>query len=229
MRKIIFVLIAFVMFSINIYNVNAAYDKYLEPYKEFVELAEKVEVKYILDTEYVDEEGNPKNGMFKIEIRGLSEELKIRLLDKEEEWYYLRDAVDDVITINGVESGVKRIGIYYREYVTLLRTIRVNIPVYNYYSERMECQGISGDELDVCDPWYKYELNESTFLSKINKYNENQEKINSEKKNENKVVSFFNEVIEFLMDYFIYIIVGIILIVSITVFVIIRKKQYSLE
>lgn len=228
MRKFMYILIAIAMFSINIDNVNAAYDKNKEFLNEYIEQAEKVEVKYILDEEYVSEDGNSKNGMFKIEIRGLTDDLEIRLFGSEEYYYDLEDdGIDGVIILEGIESGIKKIGVYYQQYA-LLKTISVNIPVYNYYSERIECQGISGEELDVCDKWYKYELNESTFLSKINKYMEERE-ILEEEKDKKKVFTFFSEIINFLMDYFVYIIVGVVLIVLVTLFIVFRRKKYSLE
>lgn len=227
MRKIIYIFSILVMFCIDIGVVNAAYDKNQELLKKYIEQAENVKVKYILDEEYTDTNGNQVNGMFKLEITGLTDDLKIRVLGTEE-YYYTSDAIDGIITITGVESGIKKIGVYYRKYVTLVKTISVNIPKYNYYSERIECEGISGEELDVCGKWYEYELNESTFLYKVNKYKESQEKLEEEKE-KNKFSIFFNNIVNFLLDYYIYIIIVIVSIALITLFIVIRKKRYSLE
>lgn len=227
MRKIIYIFSILVMFCIDIGVVNAAYDKNQELLKKYIEQAENVKVKYILDEEYTDTNGNQVNGMFKLEITGLTDDLKIRVLGTEE-YYYTSDAIDGIITITGVESGIKKIGVYYRKYVTLVKTISVNIPKYNYYSERIECEGISGEELDVCGKWYEYELNESTFLYKVNKYKESQEKLEEEKE-KNKFSIFFNNIVDFLLDYYIYIIIVIVSIALITLFIVIRKKRYSLE
>lgn len=227
MRKIIYIFSILVMFCIDIGVVNAAYDKNQELLKKYIEQAENVKVKYILDEEYTDTNGNQVNGMFKLEITGLTDDLKIRVLGTEE-YYYTSDAIDGIITITGVESGIKKIGVYYRKYVTLVKTISVNIPKYNYYSERIECEGISGEELDVCGKWYEYELNESTFIYKVNKYKESQEKLEEEKE-QNKVSIFFNNIVNFLLDYYIYIIIVIVSIAFITLFIVIRKKRYSLE
>ena len=228
MRKIIYIFSILVMFCIDIGVVNAAYDKNQELLKKYIEQAENVKVKYILDEEYTDTNGNQVNGMFKLEITGLTNELTVRLFGAEEYYYYLEDdGVDGIITITGVESGIKKIGIYYQQYA-LVKTISVNIPKYNYYSERIECEGISGEELDVCGKWYEYELNESTFLYKVNKYKESQEKLEEEKE-KNKFSIFFNNIVDFLLDYYIYIIIVIVSIALITLFIVIRKKRYSLE
>ncbi len=228
MRKIIYIFSILVMFCIDIGVVNAAYDKNQELLKKYIEQAENVKVKYILDEEYTDTNGNQVNGMFKLEITGLTNELTVRLFGAEEYYYYLEDdGVDGIITITGVESGIKKIGIYYQQYA-LVKTISVNIPKYNYYSERIECEGISGEELDVCGKWYEYELNESTFLYKVNKYKESQDKLEEEKE-KNKFSIFFNNIVDFLLDYYIYIIIVIVSIALITLFIVIRKKRYSLE
>ena len=130
--------------------------------------------------------------------------------------------------LNGVESGIKKIYIYTVEVPTYLRTITVNIPKYNYYSEREECNGISKEELDVCDKWYKYELNETTFLKKINEYKKTQEE-NKDNNNQSKIQIIFNNIVNFLKSYFIYIIIFIVIVCSITIYITIRKKKYSLE
>ena len=89
-------------------------------------------------------------------------------------------------------------------------------------------QEINFYELDVCDKWYKYELNETTFLKKINEYKKTQEE-NKDNNNQSKIQIIFNNIVNFLKSYFIYIIIFIVIVCSITIYITIRKKKYSLE
>lgn len=198
-----------------------ALDDLLRPYKE---KANKITASYQYNDNYVDENGNKKNGMFILKINGMNDELKIRI-DNSEKYYYYEDTNNGELIIDSVDSGLKKINIYSVKYSKFLKAINVSIPKYNYYSERIECEGITG--LDVCDKWYEYELNESIFQKKIQDYKE--EKKLEDKNNESKISIFFNNVFEFLKNYYLYIIGTIVLITSITIYIVIRKKKYTLE
>lgn len=224
MKKILYAIIFIACFTFRINNIYAdELEKILEPYKKE---AEKVTARHQLDENYTDENGNKKNGMFIIEINNLTENLKVKIDDGD---FIRYDKTDNgKLILNGVESGIKKIYIYSVKVPTYLKTITVNIPKYNYYSEREECNGISKEELDVCDKWYKYELNETTFLKKINEYKKTQEE-NKDNNNQSKIQIIFNNIVNFLKSYFIYIIIFIVIVCSITIYITIRKKKYSLE
>lgn len=224
MKKILYVIIFIMCFTFKINDIYAdELEKILEPYKKE---AEKVTARYQLDENYTDENGNKKNGIFIIEISNLTEDLKVKIDDGD---FIRYDKTDNgTLILNGIESGIKKIYIYSVKVPTYLRTITVNIPKYNYYSEREECNGISKEELDVCDKWYKYELNETTFLKKINEYKKAQEE-NKDNNNQSKIQIIFNNIVNFLKSYFIYIIIFIVIVCSITIYITIRKKKYSLE
>lgn len=224
MKKILYVIIFIMCFTFKINDIYAdELEKILEPYKKE---AEKVTARYQLDENYTDENGNKKNGIFIIEISNLTEDLKVKIDDGD---FIRYDKTDNgTLILNGIESGIKKIYIYSVKVPTYLRTITVNIPKYNYYSEREECNGISKEELDVCDKWYKYELNETTFLKKINEYKKAQEE-NKDNNNQSKIQIIFNNIVNFLKSYFIYIIIFIVIVCGITIYITIRKKKYSLE
>ncbi len=224
MKKILYAIIFIMCFTFKINDIYAdELEKILEPYKKE---AEKVTARYQLDENYTDENDNKKNGIFIIEISNLTEDLKVKIDDGD---FIRYDKTDNgTLILNGIESGIKKIYIYSVKVPTYLRTITVNIPKYNYYSEREECNGISKEELDVCDKWYKYELNETTFLKKINEYKKTQEE-NKDNNNQSKIQIIFNNIVNFLKSYFIYIIIFIVIVCGITIYITIRKKKYSLE
>lgn len=219
-----FTLITIICLLIGSNKVYAdALDDLLRPYKDE---ANKITTSYQYNDNYVDENGNKKNGMFTIKIKGITNNLKIRI-DDSEKYYYYEDTNNGELIIDSVESGLKKVNIYSIKYSKFLKAINVSIPKYNYYSERTECKGIT--DLDVCDKWYEYELNESIFQKKIQDYKEEKKLENNEIKKESKISIFFNNIFEFLKNYYLYIIGSIVLIVSITIYIVIRKKKYTLE
>lgn len=190
------------------------------------EHASKVSITYEMDNDYVNDKGEKEKGMYKIIVTGLEEYTSIRIKDLNINEKYTSDNQGN-ITINNVESGLKKVSIYFDICDTLLITKNLNIPVFNKYSQREECNGIT--DLDVCMEDYKYQLNESIFQKKIKEYKEAKEKENNSIEKESKISIFFNNVIKFLKNYYLYIIGIIVLVVSVTIYIVVRKKRYTLE
>lgn len=224
MKRIAYVFITFL--CIIIANRNAYADSLEEALKPYKNEANKITTSYQYNENYIDESGNKKNGMFILKIGGITENLKIKLDDNEKIYYY-KDTNNGELIIDSVESGIKKIHVYSVKYPSFLKTITVNIPKYNYYSDRAECDDITN--LDVCDKWYKYELNETTFLKKINEYKKAQEEIKKSEEKTSNTQIIFNKIINFLKKYFFYIIVIIIIVPGIIIYIKIRKKRNSLE
>ena len=221
MKKFIYLIIMLLLFMFNGNDVKADCDENIDELK--VE-AKKIEITYKLNEEYyVNEE--KVTGTFIIEIKNMPSTMFARILGPD---IYIWYEEDNVIVKDGIEDGTKKIAIYSEKCGIHLRTVSVKIPKYNKYSEREECIGIDTEELDVCDKWYPYELNESTFQYKINKYIEKQQE-KQEQQIEKEKTKVMDTIIEFLKNYYIYIIMGIVTIVLITLLIVVRKKRYSLE
>lgn len=227
MKKIQYILFITTLFLFGNIAVNAGIcdDDYLESYKQH---ANNLKITYELDEEYVDSNGVHQNGIYKISVTGLEKYTSIRIKELDKKVSYSKENQGNV-TLTGIESGIKKVSIYFDNCDILLRLVTLNIPIYNKYADREECKGIT--DLDVCDETYEYELNESTFQYKLKKYNEKkQEELEEEEKNkESKVSIVFNNIVEFLKDYYLYIVISIVVIVAVTGYFVLRKRRYTLE
>lgn len=221
MKKYIYILFAITILILPTLKVNAVYDKEKEYYLDQIKEAEQVEFKYYINNNYYDDEGNKINGIFNLEISNIKDYMKIKIYDLDIN-LTSEDIIEGKITLDNIPSGIKKLGIYNDQYNYLLKSITLNIPKYNYYAEKEEC--IDKEDLDVCDKWYEYELNDSTFNYKIKKYEENRKNLPKQNNNNNS-----NIFIKFLSKYYIYIISPIILIAIIIIFIISKKKRYSLD
>lgn len=221
-KKIIFIISLFLVN--NIYINAAVCDK--ENINIIKNQASEVSIKYEKDEEYINSQGEKEKGIYKIKISGLKEDMSVRIKSLNINEKYTDENKGD-ITLSGIESGIKKISIYFDICNELLITNTLNIPIFNKYSEREECNGIT--DLDVCKEDYQYELNESIFQKKLKDYKELKEQENNSKKKENKITETFNVVIEFLKSYYLYIISAILIVVFVTIYILIRKKRYTLE
>ena len=220
-KKILFTITLLVINSISVKAGICDKDN-LDILKEH---ASKVSITYEMDNDYVNNNGEKEKGMYKIIIKGLEEYTSIRIKELNVNESYTEENKGD-ITLTNIESGIKKINIYFDRCDELLVTKTLNIPVFNKYSQREECINIT--DLDVCKENYKYQLNESTFLKKIKEYNETKKQEQKDQK-ENRIAILFSNIIEFLKNYYLYIIGAILLIISITVYMLIKKKKYTLE
>ena len=226
MKKASYIFITIICLLIANKNVRSySLEEELKPYKEE---ANEIVISFQYNENYVDSSGNKKNGMFNLKISNLTENLKIKI-DNEDTFYYYKNTNNGELLFEGVESGIKKIHVYSVRHPSFLKTITINIPKYNYYSEREECKEIGEENLDVCNKWYKYELNETTFLKKIKDYQKEQEEIKKEIKEISLIKQFFDNIVEFLKSYIVYIVVSIIIIAGTVIYIKIRKKKYSLE
>ena len=224
MKRFAYIFIGILCLIIVSKNVYAdSLEEILNSYKNE---ANKIVTSYQYNENYVDESGDKKNGIFILKISGITKNLKFKI-DNSKKVYYYEDTNNGELTIDNVESGIKKIHVFSVQHPTFLKTITVNIPKYNYYSDRAECDGITN--LDVCDKWYKYELNETTFLKKINEYKKAQEEIKKSEEKTSNIQIIFNKIINFLKKYFFYIIGIIIIVPGIIIYIKIRKKRNSLE
>lgn len=220
MKKIKYLTLMLLLFMIKNNDVNAiCRDSAIEPYRNE---AEKIEIFYSYnDAYYVD--GNKINGTYKIELKNMQDKMYAQILGMDTKFGYEED---NLVIIEGVESGIQNLAIYYEPCNERLKIIKLNLPKYNKYSDREECIGISAVELDVCDKWYPYELNESTFHYKLTEFHKKQQLKEEVQKDENKELK---SIINFWENYNIYIILGIIVVISLFILIVIKRKKYSLE
>ena len=100
---------------------------------------------------------------------GINEDLYVTSKDYSVGFFY-SDSVDGVVT-KGVGYGNNTFVIRSNSCPdTILKTINLDLKKYNIYSQYEECDGISGEELDVCNEFYEKDLDYDEFVKAVNNY-----------------------------------------------------------
>jgi hypothetical protein len=137
------------------------------------EIAKNVTVDYKYDE---DAEGYGTYGQYLVTINGLTSEIYgyVELEDEIKNYYY--DSQNSGVVDDYMDSGTKKLKIYSETCDDIvLRTINIEMPLYNIYSGNDECEGISGDDLDVCSKFIDKEISYSVFKNAINNYKNKQD------------------------------------------------------
>lgn len=89
------------------------------------------------------------------------------------------------------------------------------LPHYNIYSKHVACKG--NEEFELCDRWYPKEIeNEKNFVEAVHAY----EKEKADKPVKDEKVNFADQVLNFLKNYYILLVITIVIAI---VVVVIRK------
>lgn len=152
-----------------------------------------------------------------VTVQGLMDNMYILSKDQSV-GFYPENAVDGVIT-NHISSVTDEFRVYSSACPDVnLRTIKLSMKLYNMYSDYEECEGISGDELDVCGEFYDGNISYEQFIKKVEEYKNGSSSLSS-----GGIGNFFK-------DYAIYIGLGLgALLVVIIVLILIRRKRNRLD
>ena len=166
------------------------------------------------------------SGLFNLLITGLTEDL-VLVEEATGRTYSSNSNVDGVITIKNIQGNNFVFKLFYPNCDNkLMRTIKFSLPKFNFYSLHESCKNITEDDLEICNMWYQGELDDNIFNKKMEEYLKLKEEKTKQAKKEN---TFFKQIINFLVNYYLYIISTIVLIVIITVVIIIKRKRSILE
>lgn len=147
---------------------------------------------------------------------------------------YTLDEVNDdgLVSINGIfiEGNTYYISIYSNTSSCsgeLLLKKKVSLPVFNEFSLRDECYGLS--EYEYCQRWYKGKSpSEDEFLKAIDEYKNDQKQVDDEDDS-----SFFSKIIEFVINNLGIVIPTSIFLVGIITYILIdlfkRRKRIKLK
>lgn len=199
------------LFSVDNVNAEECTSQELANYKALADVIK-------INTEFDDsgiEYGIYGNNI--VTIQGLNEELYI-LSEDDSEGFFPEDMVDGVIT-KTISSSVDTFYVYASKCPSeKLRTIELSLKKYNLFADYKECDGISGEDLDVCSEYYNGDISYNQFLKKIDEYNKRSSNVSSE-----DVDSFFDK-------YGIYLGIGAgILVILIGILIVIRIRKGRLD
>jgi len=225
--KLKYILIFILTFLFMVPDVNAE-EGYcdLNDYARIKNIVNKITI----TSEYAKDENGNDTGKFNLVIKDLTDELFIidEITPKE---YYFEDTENGTIIIKNVIDVTYKFTIYYKTCDDkLIKTITHKVPKYNYYANNPLCEGIKEEELNVCNRLYQGDLDDETFKKIVNNYKEsidiNNQEINEEK---NNISNNANKVPNLLEKYYIYIIIGVIVIVILVSATLINRKRGALE
>lgn len=188
-KKALFILL--LVFSIFFININVDAATKCDKKDELKAEASAIEVNYELIKSEKGENGDydPTLYFYDIIITNISNNFEIGIGDSR---YTYKDSKNGVLTIRMVGGGYKiRVGIYASSKTgcadTKLRTIPVELPIYNRYSDFEECIGHT-NEYPICAPnanLSKYELNDDGFEKELKKQAEEYENKKNKLKEDN--------------------------------------------
>lgn len=217
-KKYLLLIISLVSYFAFSSNVNAALcDK--EHINQLKELANQVEIdyEYIVDNDE-DGDGEFTTNMYYVGVNLLSSELYIT--DGKKKYYY-NDSEAGIIKLY-YNSGTIEFDIYSNTCQDLiLRTITINLPKFNIFSYRNECEQLKEYDLNVCDPWYQGSIDVESFNNVVSKY--------LNKSVVTKDSNFIDDLIAFFSNYWMHIFGIIILIVVIIIVYKIYRRRSVLE
>ncbi len=104
-----------------------------------------------------------------------------------------------------------------------LRTIKLTLPKYNYYSQLDVCDDIP--DYYLCQPYTTYSVDGGTFYDKVDEYKAKLSTLEKEKE-ENNNTSFVTNTMSGISKYK-YLIVGIVVVVGVVLTIFVLKKKGS--
>ena len=160
MRKSLYFILCVMIFLINIDIVKAAScdDEDMARLKG---LAGGVSY----NAEYIGDTGEAKTSQdYKVNFIGLTDEIYVS------DSHYTFQVESDREIIDMV-SGSYDYQIYSKNCNDLrLKTITIDLPKFNLFSESFECRLKAHKNLDVCDPWYSGNITDDQFYKIIDNY-----------------------------------------------------------
>lgn len=211
MKKILYTLVTLFLFLININNVHAITYCDDTDFKRIKEIASNITINHELLRNDLNEL------YYKVTINGLTDELYVK-----EDLNNVTISKDEPYIDLNEPGNLKFKVIYTTCASTVVRKITYKVPRYNKFAYREECNGISKDELKVCDEWYDGVLTENQFLLEIEKYNKKNNDIKKDDVKENVVLTF-------LKNYYLYILIPLSVIIIVVIYIVIRNKRYKLD
>lgn len=209
--------ILILILSINIVKADCT----PEEEKQLLEEVEKVELVYKHLGEVTKEDGSKVYNEYKVTAKNIPNEVYI----------YLYPFADEKFeeTSEGPRITLKTGTWYYNMYSSkcdkTLKTITLTLPKFNMYSLDPLCDKVDTEDFKYCHKYYQNEISRETFERKVKAYRlehhlDDKEIPKQEKEN------ILKPVIDFLLEYYIYIIIGIVVIVTISALIIrINKKK----
>lgn len=216
MRKIIFVFILLLLIPIT--KVEGAVCSYNE-IARLKKIASNVTISY----DYIE---NNSSVVFNVTLNNLNDELYF--VDQSN--YQRYNYTEEELTISNYRSGQTIRYVFYATDPdctdTPLYTARVILPTYNQYYKDEVCNGV--ENYSLCQKWSSHNLTYTNFVQKVNEYKNSLNSPTIPVEPSIPVeVSITQLIVDFLLDYYIYIVIVISLALIGILFIRKRDNIYS--
>lgn len=211
MKKIKIMLIVFILMLINYENILAECSS--EEVQVLKEKASNIEIKLELQENVEGEFGYYDT--HNLIINNMTEEFFI-YSEYDGQSYGIRDAnSESQIIFFDYMFGKHLFKVYSQKCGVLISVMEIDVPRYNSFFKDPLCEGISGDDLAVCNKWYDGDLTYESFKLAVENYKKDSSGA------EEKIESFVsNDILKILL------VLGVILLI-ILVLIVLRKRRGS--
>lgn len=222
MKKIKYILFTFLILSLSILSVNAECTK--EEINTLKQEANKIKVTYkhlggietAIGTDY---------SRFKITVKNIEDDFSIYIPA-----YGIELEKNNEMAEYELGTGNWTLEVYSEKCDERVHSISFRLPTFNKYSLDPLCEGIDGEDFSLCGKYLEYEVSYDTFKRKVEEYKKAHEVKKVEPKKDEEQFSIkmiINKVLEFIINYQIYIIIilGVLLLLLIIIIIVKKKKK----
>lgn len=217
MKSLKKILLIFFILLTNIANVKASCT--IEEKNELKSKVDNIKITYKHLGEIKKSDGTKAYNEFLVTASNIEEGLYIHLSPMTNE-NFIENETNIQIKLT---TGTWIYSIYSSKCGETLKDIKVVLPKFNVYSLDPLCDGINSDEFKLCSKYYEYEVSRDTFERKIKDYRL-QNNIKDDLKEVEKE-SIFNQMLDYIEIYKLYIVGVLILILLILIPIIIKTKR----
>lgn len=226
MKRIKYILFTFLILSFGTLFVSADCTK--EELEELKNEANKIKATYKhLGAVEAEGEVNEYNH-FTITFKNVNEDFYISDIY---DFKYNLNENDNLISFS-ITTGKYDFYVVSKKCDVQIKKINVKIPMFNSYSLDPLCEGIDGEDFELCGKYYNsnYEISYDTFKRKVEEYRRTH-KIKNEKDNDTKekisIKVILNKMLDFITNYQLYLVIflGTLLMILIIMIIIKRKRK----
>lgn len=217
-RKNLLFILMLTIFSTNIVKAECTTEEENNMKKEI----DKIEIIYKHLGEVTKDDGTKTYNEFMVTAKNIPDGVYVHLYPFTDEQF---EESPEGLKLK-LTTGTWHYYMYSEKCGKTLKDITVTLPKFNEYSLDPLCEGVDGEDFRYCNKYYDGEIPRETFERKVKEYrlanHLDDKKVDS---NDVKKKDYLKPIVDFLLEYYLYIIIGIGVIVLISLLVLIIKKK----
>lgn len=214
--------ILLLILSINIVHAECTE----EEKKQITESINKVELIYKHLGEVTKEDGSKVYNEYMVTATNIPEDVYVHLYPFTDEDF---EETEEGLKLK-LTTGEWHYYMYSKKCGEILKDIELNLPKFNIYSLDPLCKDIDTDDFIYCHKYYKGDISRETFERKVKEYRKINHLDDNNNNNNNKI-NIIKPIIDFLLKYYIYILItiGVSLLIALLASIIKRRKRTILK